>query len=75
MILETALGDIPFQLLVSIPAALAVIYVVRMFLASQKEWKEDLKTVVGVSNEVIERNTRALIEIKGVLEHCKDRVT
>ena len=65
------MGELPTQLITSLPVAAALIYVVRMFLSAQKEWRDDLKTATGVSNEVIERNTTALMEIKGVLSGCK----
>jgi hypothetical protein len=54
--------NLPLDILVSVPAAIAVIYVVRLFLISQREWRTDLKDVVKISNDVIERNTTALLK-------------
>jgi membrane protein implicated in regulation of membrane protease activity len=76
------MGEIPIQLIASLPVAAALIYVVKMFLTTQKEWREDLKSVTDstkadlrsitdATHEVIERNTEALLKIEGTLSNCR----
>lgn len=67
------MNDWPTAAIVGIPATGAVIYVVRLFLAAQRDWKRDVKGLVDSSNGVIERNTNALMEIKQVLAGCRLR--
>jgi len=67
------MNDWPTAAIVGIPATGAVIYVVRLFLAAQKDWKRDVKSMMDSSNGVIERNTTALMEIKSILGGCERR--
>jgi hypothetical protein len=65
------MGDIPTQLITSIPVAAALIYVVKLFLDAQKEDRTERKAAATTANEVIERNTQAIISIEGILSECK----
>jgi hypothetical protein len=67
------MGDLPSQLITSLPVAVALIYVIKMFLSAQKEWREDLKSTSQTSNEVIERCTDALMRIENVISKCSIR--
>lgn len=64
------MGDLPTQLIVSLPVAAALIVVIKLFLNAQKEWRDDLKVTSSASNDVIERNTQALLKIEGTLSAC-----
>ena len=41
--------------------------------AIQKDWSTAMEKAVETANMTIERNTDALINVKGVIEHCRAR--
>lgn len=76
------MNELPIKLIETVPIAAAMIYLCVVFLRSldkrddkldniQKEWSSSMTQAVNQSNQVIDRNTDALIEVKGIIGKCR----